>query len=211
MIQYNFDEAKATQVAAEFLQRAPDGALDDVILMKLMYFADRKSLELYDRPIVGDKLYCMENGPVLSGVLQLLNASHGKMWKHGAISVKNSIFIRHIKRRYGVVSIKEKPNSCSLTRAEKRIINEVYDQYGSLSRDEIVNNAHQLCEYVDTPAGARNLLQYEDILKSLGRTAEEIELAARKASAAIFYQTQANHARTVAAYEQQQAESEYTS
>ncbi len=209
MIQYNFDEAKATEVAAEFLQRTPDGALDDVILMKLMYFADRKSLELYDRPIIGDKLYCMENGPVLSGVLQLLNATHGKFYK--PFSVGNSIFIQHIKRWLGTVSLKAVPQVARLTRAEKRIINEVFEQYGRMNRDEIVEVAHGLGEYVETPAGKRNPLQYEDILKSLGRSAEEIDLASRKASSAYIFQSQANQARTVAAFEQPQLRSKLTS
>lgn len=210
MIQYNFDEAKATEVAAEFLQRAPDGALDDVILMKLMYFADRRSLELYDRPIIGDKLYCMENGPVLSRVLQLLNATHGKFYK--TLSVENSVFVRHIKRWLGTVSLKAVPQVANLTRAEKRIISEVFEQYGRMSRDEIVEVAHGLDEYVDTPAGKRNPLQYEDILKFLGRSAEEIDLVSRKALSAKFFQTQANQARTVAAaLEQQPLRSKLTS
>lgn len=211
MIQFEFDELKATEVAAEFLQLAPGGTLDDVVLMKLMYFADRKSLELYDRPIIGDKLYCMENGPVLSQVLQLLNATHGKVWEHAPVCIESSVFVRHIKRWHGVVSLIEKPAIDRLTRAEKRIVNEVFEQYGSMEREDIVNTAHELCEYVETSAGSRKTLRYEEILKSLGRTADEIELAATKASSASFIKRQANRAKLTSASEQKRAQSECTS
>ena len=42
-------------------------------VLKLLYIADRKSLELWERPITFDTYYSMKEGQVLSGVLDLIN------------------------------------------------------------------------------------------------------------------------------------------
>lgn len=198
MIHYSFDEEKATQVATEFLSRAPLGELDDVVLMKLMYFADRESLELFDQPIIGDRLYCMENGPILSRVLTLFNATHGRFSKHSPVDVEKSVFLRYIQRNDGKVSMVRQPDLKKLSRAEKAIIERVSVKYGNMTRGQIVDVAHELCEYIDTAPNQRKSLRYEDVLKSIGRSAQEIDVSQKRAAISTRIRNLASKAREAA-------------
>jgi hypothetical protein len=45
-----FDEVKATQAAAQFLNHAPNKSLNFMALIKLLYMADREALRLLASP-----------------------------------------------------------------------------------------------------------------------------------------------------------------
>jgi len=70
-IRFAFDERKATAAAAFLLEQA-GGSLEYFTLIKLMYFADRESLDAFGRPISGDRFVSMANGPALSTVYNLI-------------------------------------------------------------------------------------------------------------------------------------------
>jgi len=65
MLKNLFNEKKAAQAAAYFLFRA-GGPLSVLKLMKLLYFAERRSFEKFGEPMIGDRLVSMPHGPVLS-------------------------------------------------------------------------------------------------------------------------------------------------
>lgn len=58
----------ATAMAVFFLQKEPSHKLNDLILMKLMYLSERKSIQERMAMISGAKLMSMQNGPMLSEV-----------------------------------------------------------------------------------------------------------------------------------------------
>lgn len=66
-----FREDKATAMAVFFLKQAPDQRLDDLVLMKLMVIAERKNMAMHTSLITGARFASMQNGPVLSEVLDL--------------------------------------------------------------------------------------------------------------------------------------------
>ena len=70
-----FNEAKATQAAACLL-KLRGGQMSYLKLVKLLYLADREALLRWDRPITTDRYVSMDNGPVLSRVLNLINGSY---------------------------------------------------------------------------------------------------------------------------------------
>ncbi len=69
-----FNERKSAQAAAYFLHMA-GGSLPLLKLMKLMYLAERASLEKYGETITGDGFVSMKNGPVLSSTYEHMNGS----------------------------------------------------------------------------------------------------------------------------------------
>jgi hypothetical protein len=60
-----FNEIKTTQAAARLLMRA-GGTMNYMVLIKMLYLADRKALRIHARSITGDTYYSMFLGPVLS-------------------------------------------------------------------------------------------------------------------------------------------------
>jgi hypothetical protein len=69
-----FDERKAAEAAAFMLFKA-GGKLPLIKLVKLLYLAERLSLQRYGEPLTGDRLVAMPNGPVLSITYDHMNGA----------------------------------------------------------------------------------------------------------------------------------------
>src|SRR5580658_1114995 len=78
---------KITQMAARFLQKA-HGRLPYIVLIKLMYYADKEMLLQYGRPITFDRWVSMKNGPVLSDTLNLIRMPDEVAPKYWSSSIK---------------------------------------------------------------------------------------------------------------------------
>ena len=161
---FHFDEAKATQIAAYFLARR-GGQMHYIKLIKLMYLADREALLRWGIPMSTDRHVSMDNGPVLSNVLNLLTDDRPKpTWS------------RYISPPLGDYEVKllEPAPTDLLSRVEEKLLNEIFDQYGHRNRwDLIYNVMHKLPEWQD-PNGSSLPIQLRDILKAGGESEEEI-------------------------------------
>jgi hypothetical protein len=62
---------KAAQVIA-FLIKGQGGKADMIKTVKLAYMSDRRFLDLYDKPILNDDLYCLDHCPIDSMTLNLI-------------------------------------------------------------------------------------------------------------------------------------------
>src|SRR5437899_2065419 len=81
-MRFAFNEKKATQAAAYLLVRHGN-RMNKMVLLKLLYLADRASLVECGQPITGDRMVSMPHGTVLSMVLDRLNAGgleQGSPW-----------------------------------------------------------------------------------------------------------------------------------
>ena len=67
-----FNEQKTAQMAAFFLYKS-ENCMPVLKLIKLLYLADRASLDLYGMPMSGDLVVAMPHGPVLSKTYDLMN------------------------------------------------------------------------------------------------------------------------------------------
>jgi len=65
------NERKATQAATRLIKRA-GGAMNYMVLIKMLYLSDRETLLLWGRQITGDEYFTMKLGPVLSHVHDLI-------------------------------------------------------------------------------------------------------------------------------------------
>jgi uncharacterized phage-associated protein len=76
-ISFKYNRQKTVEAILYLAQRIPDPSL--LSISKLLYFADKTSLERYGRFITGDMYYAMENGPVPTQTYTLMkNAAQSK-------------------------------------------------------------------------------------------------------------------------------------
>lgn len=61
------------QMAAYFMDKEEERQMEVLKLIKLLYLADRESVDRYGEPISFDKMVRMVHGPVLSRTLNLIN------------------------------------------------------------------------------------------------------------------------------------------
>ncbi|HUU17843.1 MAG TPA: Panacea domain-containing protein [Sedimentisphaerales bacterium] len=73
-ISFPYESNKATQVILWLLHKH-GGTLHRLKLVKLIFYADRKHLALYGRPIVGGSYVAMQHGPVSSELLNYINSA----------------------------------------------------------------------------------------------------------------------------------------
>ena len=152
-----FDEAKATQVAAAFLQLR-GGRMHYMKLIKLMYLADREAILHRGEPITNDRYVSMPHGPALSATLDLINEGPGigTTW-HQVIERSTDPYS---------VRLRAKPVFDKLSVDEKKIIKEVFDQYGHMNRYKLRDLMHELLPEWRDPNGSALPITKEHILKA---------------------------------------------
>lgn len=91
VIEFQFDERKATQAAALIISKR-GGAADTLALVKLLYIVDKFALKSWGRSITGDSYYSLPHGPVGTVCCDLVR--HGG-WSGGKI---HQYWLNHIKR-----------------------------------------------------------------------------------------------------------------
>jgi uncharacterized phage-associated protein len=173
-IRFAFDERKATAAASRLLQLA-DRHMHYLELVKLLYYADRDSLDLYGQSITGDRYVNMRHGPVLSTVYDLV--------KHTIFAPKprKGAWAEHVtKRGRWELELKGQPDFASLSDAQLELLERVFTQRRERTRWELRDKSHTLPEWED-PGGSSRELPIEQILRVLGKGDEEIEAVRHRA------------------------------
>jgi uncharacterized phage-associated protein len=172
-----FDERKATEAASLFLVLRGSKRMHYMKLIKLLYLADREALLRWGAPITTDTYVSMDHGPVVSRIYNLIKREvHGPTWEE------------HISAPMGdknkeVELIKEVKLS-RLSRAEEKLINEVFGRFGRWNRYELRDFVmHKLPEWED-PEGTSIPITIADILKAGGVDQEEVRAVVRELNAA---------------------------
>lgn len=136
MISFQFHPRKFASAAAYIAERRPSVTKKE--LCKLMFFVDQKHLLRYGRPVTGDQYNALEQGPVPSRGLNMLNnhpyfalqQDMKTMWEFGHI-VNNISFKRHRRADLSVFS-----------RSDIKILDEVIASMGHLNADELEKISH---------------------------------------------------------------------
>jgi Protein of unknown function (DUF4065) len=155
-----FNETKATQTAARFLHLA-SGRMNYMVLVKLLYLADREALLRWGRPMTFDTFYTMKLGPVLSNVLNLITEpslpEEGRVWPQ-YISAPT---------QYEVELLKEAGDS-ELSEAEEELIDEIFAQFKDyISRPfPFADLLHDILPEVKRIESGRIPLEISDILRA---------------------------------------------
>jgi len=174
MIRFVFNERKTAQAAA-YLLSLHKGTLNYMVLIKLLYLADRKSLIETGVPITGDKMVSMPHGPVLSLVLDLINM--------GKEDSRDWFDYISEPEKYEVSLQKESPDNDELSKFEIGVLDDIDKKFGHLNQWQLRDFTHTLPEWEDPngssyPIQPDNLLQVASIppneIKRISEQAEEL-------------------------------------
>lgn len=148
-------------MAAFFLARR-EAPMAHIKLMKLLYLADRLSMERYDVPMSDDFQCNMKNGPILSVTLDLMNGSRpSEAWSALISPIQNNEV--RLQRDFAWDELDE------LSRADLAILDEVFANFGRMRRWDLVDYVHTLPEW-ENPGTSSNPIDAEVTFKSFGLT-----------------------------------------
>jgi uncharacterized phage-associated protein len=169
-----FDELRAAQMAAYFIGRA-GGQLSVLKLMKLMYIADRLSLEKHGHPITFDQMVSMDHGPVLSSVYNLTQGTiegHPKGWDYW-ISERSGHDVV-LRQAMTPESLEE------LSDADIDVLAETWQRVGHLRKWEIRDWTHRNLKEWKDPHGSSIPIDYASIFVALGHDQERARKMAER-------------------------------
>lgn len=130
-----FREDKATAIASFFAEKIGQKEINDLDLMKLMYFSERRSLHDNTSLMTGDVFVNMNFGPVLSHAYDCMkgDGDHPLWSQHFAPLVMDTHTIR-VRSRSDYRSV--------LADWEIELLTAVWDEHGAKSKWDKVAHAH---------------------------------------------------------------------
>ena len=176
-----FEIEIAGQMAAWFLHKH-GGTMPHLKLMKLLYLAERTSVEKNGYPILGDNLVSMDYGPVLSITLDYMQGKCGEPgngW-HKWVSRKDGYEVSLV-REYGSEDLD------LLSDATLEVLEHVLEQCRDMNEWDAVDYTHKNCpEWRKPPSNSSIPITYKQLLCALGyeegeaaRVASELEAQQR--------------------------------
>jgi len=157
-----FNQRKAAQAAHFFLEK-DGGRIPLLKLMKLMYLAERRSLEVRGDSMFDDRALSMDHGPVLSSTYSCIN---------GEIEF-DSEWARHVSDRQcdHMLELAEDAHGLELddlSRRDREILDKVWSDVGHMGKWRIRDHTHEVCEEWEHPSGSAIPISEESILSALG-------------------------------------------
>lgn len=169
-----FSPRKAAQVTAFFAKKA-GGSINILRATKLIYLADRLSLDRREHLITGDNLVSMPFGPVNTYTYSYMNGVTNDRIEQWAEFIrprsKNSVFIRLAK------DINISSDLDELSRSDFVILNDIWEAFSSIpDRFDLAEWTHQHCpEWVD-PNGSSIPIEFSTVFTKLKKR-KPVELA----------------------------------
>jgi hypothetical protein len=169
-----FNERRTTQTAAGFLKLA-DGRLNYMVLIKLLYLADRAALLNWGAPLTGDTYLSMRWGPVLSATHDLITEAAPEDEE------AKSFWRTHVAKDGYDVVLSRDPGDDELSQADEELIAKVFGKYYAKFK-ELGSNPFRFCEYLHTilpeyrtaEQGQSFGLDHHDILVAGNKSTEDI-------------------------------------
>lgn len=159
---------KVAQMAAYFADRQ-GGQINILKLMKLLYLADRESMSRYGAPISFDQFVSMDQGPVLSQTLDLINGSYPEHISAGWdewISDREHHLIA-CAREF------ERSDLDHLSDADLEVLDSIWQQFGRMSQWELRDYTHERLPEWKDPQGSSIPIREADILRAVGIDSDE--------------------------------------
>lgn len=174
---FELNQKKAIQAVAFLLKQNHETNQSDnyMRLLKLLYFADRKSLEETGRPITGDYFVAMEHGPTLSQLLNLVNQRE----------INNEEWDKYIQRDGHNIRLIKDPGNGKLCRYEIDLLRKIWSQYREKGEWEVALESEELPEWKkNNPGKSSKFIPLSDVLEAIGKSGwlEEICEAAQENS-----------------------------
>lgn len=172
---FPYNAEKALQAINVVLQQEAEqngtASMDYLRLLKLLYIADRESLKETGSPIIGDEIYAMDHGPVLTEVYEAMHdRSRFPIWKH------------FIEREGDRVKLSKDPGGAKLNQYDVEKLKGVTKRFSSTGTWKLVEHTHTFPEWQQHfKKGTSTPIPLGSILKALGFAEEHIEKIERAA------------------------------
>jgi len=162
-----FREDKTTQAAAILIELG-GGTINYLVLLKLLYLADRAALTQMGHPITFDRHVSMNLGPVPSTTYDLLKGTaapdYGQYWN------------KHISPpAVYAVTLTAPTGTDKLSDAEIDVLRETYAQYGHVPWSEFPALCHRILPEWRYPQGSSTTIEYEEILRAVLEDEADVE------------------------------------
>lgn len=143
-------------------------------LMKLLYLAERRSLEVYGEPITGDSLVSMPYGPVLSKTYGHMNGA--AISQEGGWDSWVSDRANHMVALLDPSMIRTpEKDLLQLSDSDLEILQSVWDEFGHLERFKLVDYTHDNLPEWSDPNGSAKPITYRKLFEVLGFGSEQSE------------------------------------
>ncbi len=160
-VRFKFDLDKLIASIGYFAsEKIPD--LSKLKVCKLLYYADKEHLIKYGRPIIGDIYYHLDNGPIPSKSLDIMNEVINRdevYLKSGEISNQEK-FTQFLKvhksplSRHPTFQLKREPDFGCLSESEMEALTAILEKYGSLKPGELIERTHQEAPWRQSPSNS---------------------------------------------------------
>lgn len=142
------NEKKLIQIAAIILNRN-NGRINYTKLIKLIYLANRAFINKTGDFMIDDILCSMKNGPVLSGLYDLIKGNY----KDKKVQSVWDYFFK--TESYDLCALKDVPFK-ELSRAEKNILEQIESRFHDYSYQYMIDYTHKNCpEWEDTKSSSK--------------------------------------------------------
>lgn len=159
-----FNQRKATEATAYLLSKTSDNREYLLLILKLLYIAERRALQQWGRLITWDHFVSMDHGPVLSQTYNLISGSEKR----------SEIWDRFISDKSDhKISLREMPEIEELSRAELKLLDSVYCEFGAMDRWDLVELTHSFPEWKN-PFGSAFPIHLDEILRAENTSPERI-------------------------------------
>ena len=153
-------------------------------LIKLLYLADREALSRWGFSVTNDRHVSMPHGPVVSNTYNLVIDEIDKpFW---------STYITPPLGNYELELTGANCPTSTLSRAEERLLTEIFDQYGHMNRWQLRDFTHTLPEWRD-PGDSSLPISIREILQAQNVSREDIEAITQEIDAADFAESILGH------------------
>ena len=162
-----FDIDKAAQ-AAHYLISKGGGEMEILKLVKLLYLADRHSLQTRRTPLIGGSYFALKHGPITSEVLDLINdgtPGEDSPWE---------LLISDRANHRVAIETKEIEYD-ALSSSDLRILEQVWSEFGHRSKWELVDWTHRHCEEWSEPTNGRGEISARRLAEAFAWEPSEIE------------------------------------
>ncbi len=158
---WHFDPKRATQAAGVLFTCSGGDRMAYLKLLKLLYFADRESIQQKGRPITGDEPWAMDYGPVLTRIYDYIKCNPRK----GV-----DVWAKYFRTVDFDVVRAEDPGADALSRYDRRILAAVYEAHKDLDGFEVSQLSRDFPEWKDAYKGENTSTRIpeEAILVALG-------------------------------------------
>jgi uncharacterized phage-associated protein len=173
---FNLDK---TIQASAVLAKQHSNRISRLRLLKLLYISDRESIRETGRPITGDSVVAMKNGPVLSRTYNLIKGESlaAAQWDHCFSNLSNR-----------ELQLIDDPGNGQLSRHDIATLIEVAQRFAACDDWDVAEHTHTFPEWLKhRPNGNTSArIAVDDVLEALGMSLQkETLLAEAKAEEAV--------------------------